>query len=361
MCIRDSSRTDQPSGGNTYDRRICRGLRSLGWSVREHPVPGQGSLRAGRTLIDFLEAPTIAECTLFLVSGGTSSVCVAPLRPIELADVRAIWRAALVAGFDITELNTLRAATSELSGGRVLGHVRTGCSRALVMVDNVVSGAEWVASGLTYDHPISAEKVESLLARLSTIDAATAARIREAHSAREVARHHPTWPEHRNVVLVEPVAMLEAARARAQDLGYRVVELGETAAPVDEVAAELAGHLRDATTPTCALAVGEVTVEVQGVGEGGRCQELAWHMASELDGLEAAFVGVASDGRDHVAHVGGARSDGSTLGRARTLGIDWADVVSNNDTHTALGALDLLISGTRTGWNLCDIYVACSS
>jgi glycosyltransferase involved in cell wall biosynthesis len=28
------------SGGNVYDRRICRGLRSLGWAVHEHAVPG---------------------------------------------------------------------------------------------------------------------------------------------------------------------------------------------------------------------------------------------------------------------------------------------------------------------------------
>ena len=29
-----------PSGGNVYDRRICRGLAAAGWSVREHAVPG---------------------------------------------------------------------------------------------------------------------------------------------------------------------------------------------------------------------------------------------------------------------------------------------------------------------------------
>ncbi len=29
-----------PSGGNTYDRRVCDGLRALGWSVLEHAVPG---------------------------------------------------------------------------------------------------------------------------------------------------------------------------------------------------------------------------------------------------------------------------------------------------------------------------------
>jgi len=30
----------RPSGGNTYDRQVCRGLAELGWAVHEHAVPG---------------------------------------------------------------------------------------------------------------------------------------------------------------------------------------------------------------------------------------------------------------------------------------------------------------------------------
>jgi glycosyltransferase involved in cell wall biosynthesis len=30
----------RPSGGNAYDRRVCRGLAETGWSVRLHAVPG---------------------------------------------------------------------------------------------------------------------------------------------------------------------------------------------------------------------------------------------------------------------------------------------------------------------------------
>jgi len=30
----------RPSGGNTYDRRVCAGLAALGWTVHEHGVPG---------------------------------------------------------------------------------------------------------------------------------------------------------------------------------------------------------------------------------------------------------------------------------------------------------------------------------
>ena len=32
----------RPSGGNTYDRQVCRGLAALGWVVHEHAVPGAG-------------------------------------------------------------------------------------------------------------------------------------------------------------------------------------------------------------------------------------------------------------------------------------------------------------------------------
>ncbi len=31
----------RPSGGNVYDTRTCRGLAAIGWSVREHHIPGR--------------------------------------------------------------------------------------------------------------------------------------------------------------------------------------------------------------------------------------------------------------------------------------------------------------------------------
>jgi glycosyltransferase involved in cell wall biosynthesis len=38
----------RPTGGNTYDRQVCRGLAALGWAVHEHAVPGAWP-RAGAT------------------------------------------------------------------------------------------------------------------------------------------------------------------------------------------------------------------------------------------------------------------------------------------------------------------------
>lgn len=40
----------RPSGGNTYDRYVCRHLGPLGWSVHEHAVPGPWPRRDGDSL-----------------------------------------------------------------------------------------------------------------------------------------------------------------------------------------------------------------------------------------------------------------------------------------------------------------------
>jgi glycosyltransferase involved in cell wall biosynthesis len=46
----------RPSGGNAYDRQVCRGLAAIGWSVHEHPVPGSwprpdAAARASLTIV----------------------------------------------------------------------------------------------------------------------------------------------------------------------------------------------------------------------------------------------------------------------------------------------------------------------
>jgi glycosyltransferase involved in cell wall biosynthesis len=63
-----------PSGGNRYDRRICRGLAALGWSVHEHAVRGAwphadatGHAELGRVLA------TLPDSALVLIDGLIAS------------------------------------------------------------------------------------------------------------------------------------------------------------------------------------------------------------------------------------------------------------------------------------------------
>ena len=100
----------RPSGGNSYDRRICLGLADLGWSVREHVVPGpwprpdataraalatrMAAIPAGAvTLLDGLIASTVPD--VLVPEAGRLRLVVLVHMPLgdawpddEVADVR---------------------------------------------------------------------------------------------------------------------------------------------------------------------------------------------------------------------------------------------------------------------------------
>ncbi len=328
----------------------------------EHPIPGAASLHAARALVAFLDAESHADVTLFLISGGASSICAWPSPPLDLEGLRELWQAALASGADITTLNKARATTSNIAGGAILRHVRSPSSRSLIMVDNVVSGAEWVASGLTYRYETNATHLESLLKKLDLADTPLGDTLRAAFTHRSDLLAQPITTLHRNVVVASPDLLHNLVAAHARRLGYHVIDMGSR---VQGDAARVSTHwattLREleGDIPTCMIGVGEVTVRVSGSGTGGRCQEFAWLMAKELAGLdrEAVFAARASDGRDFLSGVAGAWVERTTLQRAANAGFEWAEVASNHDSYHGLAAVRQLFEGTHTGWNLCDLYL----
>jgi glycosyltransferase involved in cell wall biosynthesis len=64
----DVADPDAPSGGNTYDRRVCRTLAAAGWSVTEHRVQGSWPLpaKADRATLGSVLAATPDGATVLL-------------------------------------------------------------------------------------------------------------------------------------------------------------------------------------------------------------------------------------------------------------------------------------------------------
>ena len=332
--------------------------------VGEHPVPGVASQRAGAALLEFLAAGDDTTMTLFLISGGASSLCVALVDPVTLHDARAIWRLAVEAGFDITSLNELRASTSAIAGGAVLRLVRGERARALVMVDNVISGVRWVASGLTFDSRPSSRDVAALLGRFVEIDPDLRARVLRAAASRTQALDRSEGRPCATSVLVEPARALDAVINEATRRGYRVVDMGAAVCgDVGDVASTWSRRVLDEAAPgdhVCVVGVGEVTSRVLADdGLGGRCQQFAWSMADVLaaSGRECVAMATSTDGRDFVEGVGGAWADETTIERAVAAGLDWREIRDRHDTNRGHQTLGQLLEGGHTGWNLCDVYL----
>lgn len=328
--------------------------------VGEHPVPGAQSVRAGDAVVNFLMSPDHADSVVFLLSGGASSLCVAPAQPLTLEDLDEVWHSALRAGVDITTLNQIRASTSLIGGGALLRHVRAASSTSLILVDNVVSGAQWVASAMTYDYEPTSRAVDELWG-LIDVDESLRSRMRAAFAKRRALMGRELLTRHRNDVLADPDMMLEWALSEARQRDYQTLDMGaHVTGDVKDVAGEWGRAVRAARPKSAVVGVGEVTVRVDGSGEGGRCQEFAWRMAKELahSSRNATFLACASDGRDFVRGVAGAWVSTETWARIGVRNLNWNDVARTHDTYRALAALGQLIEGAHTGWNLCDIYVA---
>jgi hydroxypyruvate reductase len=99
---------------------------------------------------------------------------------------------------------------------------------------------------------------------------------------------------------------------------------------------------------------GETTVTVRGRGRGGRNQELALAAALRIAGLsDVTVVSLATDGNDGPTDAAGALVEGTTLERARQLGLDPYQALADNDSYAFFEQLgDLLLTGpTNTNVN----------
>lgn len=329
--------------------------------VGDHPVVGERSRAAADALESFLQSAPSEGVTAFLVSGGGSSLCAKPASPVSLGDLSTLWRGALAIGLDIGDLNVIRTATSAIAGGAVRRHVRTARSVSFVAVDNLITGARGTASGLTYDTWGDADRVASLLARAG-VGSVETSRFLAAVPVHNNLLAGPA-PAHENVVVVDPTLVHDLTIRRARDEGFAVVDAGILLGDVTDCASALVDAFASAPSgPVCVVGVGEPTVHVGASGRGGRCQHLALTAARLLATLPQSSVVVAraTDGCDHVAGVGGAWVDSATCTRAHRSGVDIDAALAGCDSHAALAALGQIIAGGATGWNLCDVFVACA-
>src|SRR5262249_49362335 len=104
------------------------------------------------------------------------------------------------------------------------------------------------------------------------------------------------------------------------------------------------------------IAGGETTVRLSARhGRGGRSLEFALGGAVEIEGSrDIAMLAAGSDGIDGSSRAAGAFADGTTLERARRLGLDEKRAYRRHETESFFGRLgDLFVTGP-TGTNVGD-------
>ncbi|XP_040595923.1 glycerate kinase isoform X2 [Mesocricetus auratus] len=376
----------------------------------EDNLPDHDALRAALAIQQLAEGLTADDLLLVLISGGGSALLPAPIPPVTLEEKQTLTKLLAARGATIQELNTIRKALSQLKGGGLAQAAYPAQVVSLILSDVIGDPLEVIASGPTV---ASAHSVQDCLHILNHygLRAALPRSVKTVLSRADSDPRGPHTCGHvLNVIIGSNSLALAEAQRQAELLGYHAMVLSTAmqgdvksvaqfygllarvaaasltssmaGQPLEEeeklyqLAAELQLpdlQLEEALEavakanggPVCLLAGGEPTVQLQGSGKGGRNQELALHVGTELGRqplgpIDVLFLSGGTDGQDGPTKVAGAWVMSDLVSQASAEGLSIATFLSHNDSYTFFsrlqGGAHLLHTGL-TGTNVMDVHL----
>ena len=332
-----------------------------------HPVPDEAGLKAADETLRLATEATVDDLLLVLLSGGGSANWIAPAEGVSFAQKQQVNRALLRSGAPIGEMNVVRKHLSRIKGGRL---ARAG-QRAAEIVTLAISDVPHddpsaIASGPTVPDPTTLADARALVARYDlAVDDAVRRALQDPRNE-SCKPGDPAFARARFEIIAKPKASLDAAIKVARDAGYQVIDLGaDLQGEARDVAADharLALKARGEGRRTAILSGGELTVTVRGNGRGGPNQEYALALADILKDTPgvvalAADTDGADGGAGSASDPAGALIDRTTFARMKSLGLDPAAHLANNDATAFFSATgDLLLTGP-TLTNVNDVRV----
>ncbi|MCE4613027.1 MAG: glycerate kinase [Desulfurococcales archaeon] len=361
----------EPSGGIVV---IPRGSSARGFSGLEvleasHPVPDESSLRAGEAVIEWARSSR-GSCSVFLVSGGGSSLVEKPVESLGLGDLVEATRLLINSGASIIEVNTVRKHLSEVKGGRLAEVAYPSRLAGFYASDVPGDRIDAIASGPTVPDPTTYSDAINVLELYGLTESVPESVLKVLEEGSQGLRPETPKPGSEvfkrafNKVIARNIDVLEHLREVLEEWGYRVLVLtsrleGESR-HVGYVLASLTMESLERgyplEPPAAILAGGETTVTVRGKGRGGRNMELALAWGIYLSGWgvsdEAAILAMDTDGIDGFTEYAGAVLEPRMIREARLRGVDPAQELANNNSLHVLEKVGALVKTGPTGSNL---------
>lgn len=313
-----------------------------------HPFPDLNSLEAGRLLLDLLaQAPSDAQF-LFLLSGGASALVEVLPQGVSLQDLKRANRWLLGSGLPIGKVNRVRKALSCIKDGRLRNFLAGREATCLLITDVPGNDLASIGSGPLYTSPITGQAIDLVLP-----DWLQAMVDKVCVPGAMIGRIVP------HIVLADNMTARQAARARAEALGYPVW-LHEQLIEGDaaETGARIATQLHHGPSGLHIWGAETTVVLPERPGRGGRCQHLALAAASVLLGhTQVTVLAAGTDGSDGPTEDAGALVDGETIVRGELAGLTAEKCLADADAGHFLAASDDLINTGPTGSNVMDLIL----
>lgn len=320
-----------------------------------HPVPDAAGLAASQRIAQLVAGLTADDLVIALISGGGSSLLVAPGEGLTLADKQAVNAALLASGATISEMNCVRRHLSSLKGGR-LGALCHPAQLVTLLISDVPGDSPMdIASGPTVADSTSCADALAIVQRYQIVMPDAMRALLESGAGETVKPGDPRLATSSIRIITAPQIALEAAAQVARAAGVTPYILGDSLeGEARDVAKTLAGITRQVVlrgqpfqTPCVLLSGGETTVTIRGKGRGGRNVEFLLALAVALGDLEGVHALAGdTDGVDGIEEIAGALLSPDTIERAWAQGMNPRSFLDNNDAHSFFQTLgDSVVTG----------------
>jgi glycerate 2-kinase len=342
-------------------------LRHVDIMFASHPVPSPASVAAAEEIVRRIALPKAGDVVIFGITGGSSALMALPERELALADIQRLTEVLLTCGADIFEINAVRKHLSRIGGGRLAQMLDPDTLVVNLTVSDVIGDRLDYLTDPTVPDTSSIADARATLDKYDLwgrIPEGVSRFLGPAGAVKETAKALPK-PRRQDVLLLPSAAACEAARLKAQALGYATTILsscfgGESQALGQNFAAiarEIVLHERPLKPPCAIIGGGETIVTMSKFGgTGGPNQEFALNGARYLpEGDRTVLLGADTDGTDGPTQVAGALCDEFTIAEAQRSGINVADALERHDVTPVLAKLhDAIVTGA-TGTNVNDL------
>ena len=323
-----------------------------------HPVPDAAGLAASKRIAALVTGLTADDLVIALISGGGSSLLVAPGEGLTLADKQAVNTALLASGATISEMNCVRRHLSSLKGGR-LGALCHPAQLLTLLISDVPGDSPMdIASGPTVVDVTTCAEALDIIQRYR-IDLPAPVRALLESGRGETIKPGDVRLQNSEVrMITAPQIALEAAAGKARAAGITPHILGDSLeGEARDVAKVLAGITRQVAqqgqpfrAPCVLLSGGETTVTIrdpQGSGRGGRNVEFLLALAVALGDLDGVYALAGdTDGVDGIEEIAGAMLTPDTIARAWAMGMNPRSFLDANDAHSFFQKLgDSVVTG----------------
>lgn len=331
-----------------------------------HPVPDEAGVRGSQRIAQLAAEAGEKDLVLCVVSGGASALMPAPAEGITLGEKQATTKLLLACGANIHEMNGVRKHLSTLKGGQLARLAFPATVITLMLSDVIGDNLDVIGSGPAAPDQSTFSGAIAILNKyglLGQVPASVRNRL-EQGAAGSIPETPKSLERTQNLIVGSNRLAVDAAKAKAKALGYRTMVLSTTIeGETKDVARLHAAIAREVRTsgeplpaPACIISGGETTVTLRGDGKGGRNQEFALAAALDVGGMKnVLLLSAGTDGTDGPTDAAGALCDGTTLARARSLGLNAAEFLANNNSYEFFDRLGDLIRTGPTNTNVMDV------